>query len=93
MASNNKPGQTWMASPSPLIMTAFFPKFSKTQEENEMNRKQELKQKLEELDRQILEAEKHLPAHSVKPPIMQEIFELEDQREAISAQLKELEGK
>ena len=58
-----------------------------------MNRKQELKQKLEELDRQILEAEKHLPAHSVKPPIMQEIFELEDQREAIWAQLKELEGK
>ena len=58
-----------------------------------MNRKQELKQKLEELDRQILEAEQHLPAHSVKPPIMQEIFELEDQREAIAAQLKELEVK
>lgn len=57
-----------------------------------MNRKQELKKKLEELDRQIIEAEKHLPAHSVKPPIMREIFELEDQREAISAQLKELEG-
>lgn len=58
-----------------------------------MNRKQELKKKLEELDKQILEAEKHLPAHSVKPPIMQEIFELEDQREAILAQLKELEAK
>jgi hypothetical protein len=57
-----------------------------------MDRKQELKQKLEVLDKQILEAEKHLPAHSVKPPIMQEIFELEDQREAISAQLRELEG-
>ena len=58
-----------------------------------MNRIQELKKKMEELDRQIVEAEKHLPAHSVKPPIMQEIFELEDQREAIAAQLKELEGK
>ena len=58
-----------------------------------MNRKQELKQKLEELDKQILEAEKHLPAHSVKPPIMQEIFELEDQREAILAQLKEFEAR
>ncbi len=57
-----------------------------------MNRKQELKQKLEALDKQILEAEQHLPAHSVKPPIMQEIFELEDQREAIAAQLKELEA-
>ena len=82
-----------MALSSPLIMTAIFiPEFCKTHEENEMNRKQELKQKLEELDKQILEAEKHLPAHSVKPPIMQEIFELEDQREAILAQLKELEA-
>jgi uncharacterized protein YqcC (DUF446 family) len=48
---------------------------------------------LEAIDKQILETEKHLPAHSVKPPIMQEIFELEDQREAILAQLKELEAK
>ena len=38
---------------------------------------QELKKRLEEIDRQIIETEKHLPAHSVKPPIMREIFELE----------------
>jgi len=54
---------------------------------------QELEKKLEEIDRQILETEKHLPAHSVKPPIMKEIFELEDQREAILAQLKKLEAR
>jgi uncharacterized protein YqcC (DUF446 family) len=54
---------------------------------------QELKKKLEEIDKQILETEKHLPAHSVKPPIMQEIFDLEDQREAILARLKELEAR
>ena len=58
-----------------------------------MDQRQELKKKLEEIDQQILEAEKHLPAHSVKPPIMQEIFALEDEREAILARLKELEGK
>ena len=58
-----------------------------------MNRIQELRKKLEEIDREILETEKHLPAHSVKPPIMKEIFELEDKREAILAQLRELEGK
>lgn len=58
-----------------------------------MDLKQELKKNLEKIDRQIQEAEKHLPAHSVKPPIMQEIFELEDQREAVLARLKELEGK
>jgi uncharacterized protein YqcC (DUF446 family) len=57
-----------------------------------MDQIQALKKKLEEIDRQILETEKHLPAHSVKPPIMQEIFELEDQREAILARLKELEA-
>ena len=56
-----------------------------------MNQKRELKKKLEEIDRQIQETEKHLPAHSVKPPIMQEIFDLEDQREAILARLKEFE--
>ena len=58
-----------------------------------MDPKQELKKKLEEIDKQIQETEKHLPAHSVKPPIMQEIFELEDQREAILAQLKDLDAK
>jgi uncharacterized protein YqcC (DUF446 family) len=65
----------------------------KINKENAMNPKQELRKKLEEIDQQILETENHLPAHSVKPPIMQEIFELEDQREAILAQLKELEAK
>ena len=58
-----------------------------------IDQKQELKKKLEAIDKQILETEKHLPAHSVKPPIMQEIFELEDEREAILARLKELEAK
>jgi uncharacterized protein YqcC (DUF446 family) len=58
-----------------------------------MNPIKELEKKLEEIDRRILETEKHLPAHSVKPPIMKEIFELEDQREAILAQLKKLEAR
>ena len=57
-----------------------------------MDQKQELKQKLADIDRKIQEIEKHLPAHSVKPPIMQAIFELEEQREAIVARLKELEA-
>ena len=56
-----------------------------------MDQKQELRKQLEDIDRQIRETEKHLPAHSVKPPIMQAIFELEERREAIVARLKELE--
>ena len=70
-----------------------IPKISKINEENAMAQKQELQKKLEEIDKQIQETEKQLPAHSVKPPIMHELFELEDQREAIVAQLKELEAK
>ena len=82
-----------MVLSSPHIMTAvFIPRFCKTHEENVMDQKQELQKKLEEIDKQIQETEKQLPAHSVKPPIMQEIFELEDQREAIVVQLKELEA-
>ena len=58
-----------------------------------MNQIQALIKKLEEIDQKILDTEKHLPAHSVKPPIMQEIFALEDEREAILARLKELDSK
>jgi len=58
-----------------------------------MDQKQELQKKLEAIDKQIQETEKQLPAHSVKPPIMQALFELEDQREALVARLKELEAR
>jgi hypothetical protein len=56
-----------------------------------MTKKQKLEEKLEAIERQIQETEKRLPAHSVKPPIMMELFELEDQRDAILEQLKNLE--
>ena len=54
--------------------------------------KQELKKKIEEIERRIVETEKRLPAHSVKPPIMMELLELEDQRDALLKQLEELEA-
>lgn len=56
---------------------------------NETNLK-ELKVKLEELDEKIAEVNKRMPAHSVKPPIMNELFELEDEREAVVKQINEL---
>jgi len=52
-----------------------------------MDPKQELEKKLAEIERKIRETEKRLPAHSVKPPIMTELFELEDEYEAVAAQL------
>lgn len=58
-----------------------------------MDQKQALEEKLAELDKKIRETEKRLPAHSVKPPIMTELFELEDEYEAVSSQLKALKAK
>ena len=55
-----------------------------------MDQKQVLEEKLAELETKIRETEKRLPAHSVKPRIMTELFELEDEYEAVSSQLKAL---
>ncbi len=52
--------------------------------------KKKLEDKLRELDERIAEVNKRMPAHSVKPPIMTELFELEDEREAVVKQINEL---
>lgn len=57
-----------------------------------MEQKQKLEKKLAELERKIKETEKRLPAHSVKPPIMTELFELEDEYEAVLTQLNALKA-
>ena len=58
-----------------------------------MATKAELKKRLKLIDEKIRETEARLPAHSVKPPIMTALFELEDERETILAQLKVLSEK
>ena len=58
-----------------------------------MDQKQALAEKLAELEIKIRETEERLPAHSVKPQIMTEIFDLEDEYEAVSKQLKALKAK
>ena len=56
-----------------------------------MDEKQELKDKLAELEKKIRETEKRLPAHSVKPPIMTALFELEDEYQSVFERLKALQ--
>ena len=51
-----------------------------------------LKKRLKELDEHIKMVEKRLPAHSVKPTIMTELFELEDERDALLHELEQLEN-
>ena len=58
-----------------------------------MDPKQALEEKLRALEIKIRETEKQLPAHSVKPPIMTVLFELEDEYEAVAAQLAALKAK
>ncbi len=58
-----------------------------------VNQIQELEKKLVELERKIRETEQRLPAHSVKPPIMTELFELEDEYEALAGKLRELKAR
>lgn len=55
--------------------------------------RQQLEQRLERLNKLIEEAETRLGAHSVKPVLMQQLFELEEERDELMAQLKSLSGK
>jgi len=50
-----------------------------------------LQRKLLEIERQIEAVEKRLPAHSVKPPMMMELFDLEEQRDHLLKELEALE--
>jgi len=47
----------------------------------------ELAEKLKKLDEEIAEVKKRMPAHSIKPPIMMELFALEDERDTIEKQI------
>ena len=49
-----------------------------------------LKRKLIELEAAIDETEKRLPAHSIKPPVMQDLLELEDERDKLLQEIAEL---
>lgn len=53
----------------------------------------DLEDKLKKLDEKIAEVNKRMPAHSVKPQIMTELFELEDERDAVFNQLEVLKQK
>lgn len=50
----------------------------------------ELRKRLEELDKEIAETKKRLPAHSVKPPVMMDLLNLEDEYDAVLKRIEEL---
>lgn len=48
-----------------------------------------LQRRLKELEIEIEDTIKRLPAHSTKPPVMMDLLALEDERDALVARLKE----
>jgi len=50
----------------------------------------ELQKRLEELEVEIAEAQRRLPAHSVKPPVMHLLLDLEDEYDTIMQQIAQL---
>ena len=53
---------------------------------------EDLKTRIAAIEAEIRAVEERLPAHSVKPPIMLELFALEEAREALLKQLGDLEA-
>ena len=59
-------------------------------EENRMKTLPELKKRLEDLKSEIAEAKRRLPAHSVKPPVMHMLLDLEDEYDMVMQQIAAL---
>ncbi len=51
-----------------------------------------LEKRLQELDEQIRETKKRLPAHSTKPPVMMDLLALEDEYDIILEKIKKIKA-
>lgn len=54
------------------------------------NEIEQILHRLKQLEEAIAETLRRLPAHSVKPPVMLDLLELEDERDLLLKRLKEL---
>ena len=52
-----------------------------------MSDTEEIRKRLAELEKEIAETKKRLPAHSVKTPVMMDLLALEDERDELLAKL------
>ena len=52
-----------------------------------------LEKKLREIDKKLEDAEGRMPAHSVKPMQMAALFQLEEERDALAAEIRKLREK
>ena len=61
-------------------------------EDSMTEKRRQLRERLQELEEQIAETKRRLPAHSVKPPVMMDLLALEDERDLVLDQLERLRG-
>lgn len=54
------------------------------------NEIEQIQHRLKQLEEEIAETLRRLPAHSVKPPVMIDLLELEDERDLLLKRLREL---
>lgn len=52
---------------------------------------EQIKNRLRDLEEEIEETKRRLPAHSIKPPVMMDLLELEDERDLLMKKLGESE--
>ena len=52
-----------------------------------------LEEKLKEIEEKLEDAEGRMPAHSAKPPQMAALFQLEEERDALAAEIGKLREK
>lgn len=57
-----------------------------------MNELLKLEKRLQELDAEIRETKKRLPAHSTKPPVMLDLLALEDEYDIILDKIRKLKS-
>ncbi len=61
-----------------------------SKQEKSMHTLTHLKERLQQLEKQIAETKRRLPAHSVKPPVMMDLLALEDEYETLLAEITDL---
>ncbi len=52
-----------------------------------------LEDRLKKIEKKIEEAKQHLPAHSIKPPVMMTLLDFEDERDAIMEKINSIRKK
>ncbi|SDP55375.1 hypothetical protein [Desulforhopalus singaporensis] len=55
-----------------------------------LTERRRLQEELAELEQKIAETKRRLPAHSVKPPVMMDLFALEDEKDALLKEMEQL---